>query len=57
MIDWMLTNWKEAVEALLMLLGGFSIIAKFTPTEADDRLIQRVLGFIHGIGLTKDKAK
>lgn len=41
--------------AILMILGGFSILAKLTPTEADDKILKKVIDFIHLLGLTKKK--
>jgi len=47
------THGLDIVQGLLMILGGFSIIAKLTPTEADDKFIDAILKVIHGFGLTK----
>lgn len=54
-LNWFVSNWGEAVTAVLAILGGFSVLAKFTPTEADDKVIQAVVDFIHKLGLTKKK--
>ncbi len=43
----------DVLQAVLMILGGASIIAKITPTEADDKVIAAVLKVIHAFGLTK----
>lgn len=47
------THGAELLSAVLMILGGFSIIAKMTPTKADDKVIDAVLKVIHTFGLTK----
>jgi len=43
----------EVLSAVLMILGGFSVLAKLTPTKADDKVIDAVLKVIHTFGLTK----
>lgn len=52
-ISWLMANWKDIAEALLAILGGFSIIAKLTPTKADDKIVDAILRVVHGLGLTK----
>ena len=44
----------EIGSAILMILGGASVIAKLTPTKADDKIIDAILKFIHAFGLTKE---
>lgn len=46
-------DWTSIVEAIFMILGGFSIIAKLTPTEKDDKVVDAILKVVHKIGLTK----
>ena len=41
------------VKGILMVLGGFSILAKVTPTPKDDKVIDKVLAVVHALGLTK----
>ena len=52
-ITWITTNGAAILGAILAILGGFSIIAKLTPTDTDDKIIQKVLDIIHALGLTK----
>lgn len=52
---WASANIGTLVAGVLAVLGGFSILAKLTPTDADDKFIQGALNFIHGLGLTKKK--
>jgi hypothetical protein len=37
----------------LAVLGVFSIIAKLTPTEADNKILDKILAVVHALGLTK----
>lgn len=48
-------NITEVVTAVLAILGGFSVLAKLTPSKADDKVIAAILKVIHGLGLTKEK--
>ena len=52
-MDWILTHAADLTALLLAVLGVFSIIAKLTPTEADNKLLDKVLGLVHLLGLTK----
>ena len=45
----------EIVTAILAILGGFSVLAKITPTKSDDKFIDAILNFINKLGLTKGK--
>ncbi len=53
LIEFVTTHGAELVSAVLMILGGFSIIAKYTPTKADDKVLDAILKVIHTFGLTK----
>lgn len=52
-MDYIMTNWDQILIAAFAVLGAFSAIAKLTPTEADDQVIQKAYDFIHALGLTK----
>lgn len=46
--------WVQAHgELILAVLGAFSAIARVTPTEADNKLVDMVLQGVHFLGLTK----
>jgi hypothetical protein len=46
-INYLVANGASIVQALLQVLGGFLLLAKLTPTEADDKFIQKILDLIH----------
>jgi hypothetical protein len=50
---WLTAHYAELIQALLALLGLFSIIAKLTPTEADNKVLDKLLAVVHALGLTK----
>ena len=43
-------NLAEIIQAILIILGGASIIAKLTPTKLDDKIIGKLINII---GLAK----
>lgn len=45
----------QYIVAVLAILGGFSVLAKLTPSEADDKFIQKIINVINTLGLTKKK--
>ena len=54
-MEWITTNWQTLLTGVLTVLGGFSVLAKLTPTEADDKILNAILNVIHSLGLTKDQ--
>ena len=55
--NWIVANWELIVVAVLAVLGAASAIAKLTPTQADDKVVNWILKVIHSLGLTKAAAK
>lgn len=45
----------DIVQQVLIILGAFSVLAKMTPTEADDKIIASIFKFVNLLGLTKKK--
>jgi len=52
-MGWFLANWQSVVEIVLMVLGAASLVAKLTPTDVDNRVIDKIVSVIHAFGLTK----
>lgn len=52
-MDFLLAHKLDILNLVLSLLGVFSVIAKFTPTQADDKALATVYAVIHKLGLTK----
>ena len=55
-MEWLQNIWNQVdgiIVAILAILGGFSVLARLTPTEADDKFIQKVINFINALGLAK----
>ena len=41
----------------LAFLGAFSVLAKFTPTKADDKIVNGIYKLINMVGLNKPEVK
>ena len=52
-MEWLSFHWADLIQILLAVLGLFSIIAKLTPTQTDDKLLAKVYGIVHFLGLSK----
>lgn len=52
-MEWITSNWEQLIVIVLAVLGAASAIAKVTPTEIDNKIIDKVLSVIHALGLTK----
>lgn len=52
-IEFFNTNKLELIEGLFAFLGLFSVVAKLTPTDADDKILAAILKVVHTFGLTK----
>lgn len=53
----LVANWPEIIGAASMIIGGFATLARFTPNQNDDRIIQVILDFINFAGMNNGKAK
>ena len=45
------------ITAFLAILGAASAVARVTPTKADDKVVNKICGFVHKIGLTSPDKK
>jgi len=52
-MQYIMTHSTDLATLLLAVLGVFSIIAKMTPTEADNKILDKILVVVHMLGLTK----
>lgn len=52
-MSYLTSHAADLTALLLAVLGVFSIIAKLTPTETDNKLLAKVLAVVHLLGLTK----
>jgi len=53
MFDYVMTNSVDLLALLFATLGVFSIIAKLTPTEKDNIILDKIVKMVHLLGLTK----
>ncbi len=55
MIEWLATNWATLLGGILAVLGGASILARLTPTEVDNKVIDAILKVIKVLGLNSEE--
>lgn len=56
MVSWLVANWADVSSVVLAVLGAASLVARITPTEADNKVVDLLLKVVHGLGLTKPPA-
>lgn len=56
-LQWLVEHADDMVAGLLMILGGASILARFTPTKKDDKILAAIFKVIHTLGLTKKEVE
>ena len=54
-ISWIVANYNTIITALLAIIGGFSIIAKLTPTPKDDAIIAKIVAALDFVALNKKR--
>lgn len=52
-VSFITSNWVDIGSVLLMLIGAFSIIAKWTPNEVDNKIAAYLLKIVNFIGFKK----
>lgn len=50
-------DWTGIINALLTIIGGFSVLATMTPNTSDDRVIQSILNWVNRGALLVGKAR
>ena len=54
-ISWIVANYDTIITALLAIIGGFSVIAKLTPTPKDDDIIAKIVSALDFVALNKQR--
>lgn len=52
---WAVANYGTIVGGLLAIVGGFSVIAKLTPTPADDAFLAKAVTVLDFLALNKQR--
>ena len=50
-------DWSSVLEGLLMVVGGFAVLATLTANQADDKVVSWMLKVINFLGANWGKAK
>jgi len=53
----LMENWQVILSAAASIVGGFAVLATFTPNRSDDKYVQYVLDFINVLGGNFGKSK
>jgi hypothetical protein len=54
-IWWLWSNWDTIGAGLLSVIGGFSILAKLTPTPKDDEILAKIVKALDFLALNKQR--
>ena len=56
-INFIVGNWAQILEALIGVVGVFALVATVTPNKTDDGIVQKALEIINFLGANFGKAK
>ena len=56
-INFIVGNWSVILEAVIGIVGVFSLISVATPNKADDAIVQKILEVINFLGANVGRAK
>ena len=54
-IAWIVANYTTVITGLLTIVGGFSVIAKLTPTPKDDEILAKIVKVLDFVALNKSR--
>jgi 2,4-dienoyl-CoA reductase-like NADH-dependent reductase (Old Yellow Enzyme family) len=55
-VNWITNNWSEILQIVLQVIGAASIIVRLTPTEADNKALDKVIKVLQALSLYKATA-
>ena len=53
----LVNNWQAILSAVASIIGGFAVLATFTPNRSDDKYLQYLLDFINLLGANFGQSK
>jgi hypothetical protein len=56
-INFAVANYGTIIAGLLAVVGGFSIIAKLTPTPKDDEVLAKVVKVLDFLAMNKQRVQ
>lgn len=48
-VHWIVEHWAEVVQAVLAIIGGLEVIAKWTESDKDDKAISKAREWVNKI--------
>lgn len=56
-MEWLFENWPAILEAVVLIIGGFSILATMTKNESDDKIAAAALKIVNALAMNFGRAK
>ena len=56
-LTWIINNYEAIIAGVVAVLTGLALLAKITPSPADDKWIAKILAFLKLVPVIKDPAK
>ena len=54
-VSYITTNWQDLMLIITTLVTVASLIAKMTPTKVDDKIVDKILGFLNFMAINKKR--
>ena len=54
-LKWAADNYQTIIGGLLAIIGGFSILAKLTPTPKDDEILAKIVKVLDFCAMNKQR--
>ena len=56
MIEWITANSSDVIDILAKVIAACAAIAAITPSQVDNEILSKILGFVNFLGLNIGKA-
>ena len=56
-MEWLFANGPAILEATVLIIGGFSILATMTKNESDDKIVAAALKIVNALAMNFGRAK
>tara|TARA_Y100000034_G_C6698439_1_gene307874 strand:- start:179 stop:358 length:180 start_codon:yes stop_codon:yes gene_type:complete len=56
-MNYIISNYQEMLAILFAVIGVASMIAKLTPTQVDNQIIDKILAILNGLALNPKSDK
>ena len=56
-MTWIAENWETVGQIALQVVGLAALVATLTPTESDNKVVDKISKLVHALGANFGKAK